>query len=944
MLSTNQCSISLACLLMLASPLVWSAGTPADPVLVAAQLHVSSCSVQTLSFESAGGAGAVVSLQLDPGKEVTLELEAYSVRSDSFLVVTDHVAGPAHLAAIEAPPSRVITGIVQGIPDSIVRGSLHDGQLRALVSTPGGSYGVESLAKLNISGADDEHAVFSLSESLGAAVCGVPGIAGAAAIGGNGATPFGPTVAYYQAQIALDTTVGFVDLLSPAGSSVAERIENAVVYLETAIAMASVPYEALPVTPVALQLGTVVVRTSADPYAMWTDDGPLLDELEVQWTGLAALAPLFPDAVQLFEAHPVNCAMGPCTGSARLAPCGSAEVRVGHNFAGTSAASVSALALSHGLAHNFGALHCDPAAPTDNCSGSVMCETAMGGGSCQSGALFFADSTTVELETFAAACLGAPTPPTLPLPFEDIFETPPSSALNEIKWVYSFGAVPTDVFAASPTHSVCLDGAVLPTLNPPGSPPAIAVEEVVVPVGIWSNFIDASSVVDELYLTFSHRWLGAGSGPELGESLRMEYLALVGTEYHWTQVGERLVATGRVQAAFSEVWYPIPADGEHDRLRIRFLPDGDSSVGDLHDNWYVDNISVTDGLPAGVVTTPILTSITPASSSVDAGLEVEVVGEHFHPLAEVSIDGVLCTDVVYFESTKLTCRIPGYMGTPPADVDVSVQNPTGATATLAGAFHYSLDAIFVQSIVVPFALSSSITVANEAETSGISFGVRVTDMPPGLSILGLSEGADFLALTQPATSFFSPQLYPPDGVTVGMLWDLMPTPMYDALPAGSGWEVATLDFSYSGSLGNPPAEIAVVDDLGSPIVDIVFTDHSGTVNTRPAVGQAVATISFPPAGGAEFARGDCNQDGGAPNLGDAIYLLGYLFPGATPLSLTCASACDMNDDDGLNLSDAIFLLNYLFDPMATPIPPPIGACGIDPTTGALVCGFFMQCP
>jgi len=62
-------------------------------------------------------------------------------------------------------------------------------------------------------------------------------------------------------------------------------------------------------------------------------------------------------------------------------------------------------------------------------------------------------------------------------------------------------------------------------------------------------------------------------------------------------------------------------------------------------------------------------------------------------------------------------------------------------------------------------------------------------------------------------------------------------------------------------------------------------------------------------GAEEFLRGDANNDG-VINLGDAIYILNYLFksgPDPDPME-----AGDANCDGKVDLGDAIYVLNYLF--------------------------------
>ncbi len=82
-----------------------------------------------------------------------------------------------------------------------------------------------------------------------------------------------------------------------------------------------------------------------------------------------------------------------------------------------------------------------------------------------------------------------------------------------------------------------------------------------------------------------------------------------------------------------------------------------------------------------------------------------------------------------------------------------------------------------------------------------------------------------------------------------------------------------------------------------------------------------------------FMRGDASGDG-ACDIGDAVYVLGYLFArGGEP---PCHDAADANDDARIDLSDTITLLLHLFR-MQGSLPAPAGACGADPTTDVLPC-------
>ena len=90
-----------------------------------------------------------------------------------------------------------------------------------------------------------------------------------------------------------------------------------------------------------------------------------------------------------------------------------------------------------------------------------------------------------------------------------------------------------------------------------------------------------------------------------------------------------------------------------------------------------------------------------------------------------------------------------------------------------------------------------------------------------------------------------------------------------------------------------------------------------------------------------FRRGDANGDSHV-DIGDPIFLLGYLFSGSkTP---ACMDAADVNDTGKVDLSDPISALNYLFLGSKAPPAPGTSTCGADPTDDTLKCGEYSACP
>ena len=90
-----------------------------------------------------------------------------------------------------------------------------------------------------------------------------------------------------------------------------------------------------------------------------------------------------------------------------------------------------------------------------------------------------------------------------------------------------------------------------------------------------------------------------------------------------------------------------------------------------------------------------------------------------------------------------------------------------------------------------------------------------------------------------------------------------------------------------------------------------------------------------------FRRGDANTDG-TTNIGDAIYVLGYVF--GLGESLRCEDAADANNDERVQIADAIAILGMLFANRG-PLPAPFKECGMDPPNAEanLDCQIFAPC-
>ena len=102
-----------------------------------------------------------------------------------------------------------------------------------------------------------------------------------------------------------------------------------------------------------------------------------------------------------------------------------------------------------------------------------------------------------------------------------------------------------------------------------------------------------------------------------------------------------------------------------------------------------------------------------------------------------------------------------------------------------------------------------------------------------------------------------------------------------------------------------------------------------------------ASAFFSPlsAGGADFVRGDANDDG-AIDITDGVFTLNWLFAGGSEPG--CLSAADANDNGQVDLSDAVYTLGFLFMGGRAPADP-FPDCGEDPTADELGCARSARC-
>lgn len=100
---------------------------------------------------------------------------------------------------------------------------------------------------------------------------------------------------------------------------------------------------------------------------------------------------------------------------------------------------------------------------------------------------------------------------------------------------------------------------------------------------------------------------------------------------------------------------------------------------------------------------------------------------------------------------------------------------------------------------------------------------------------------------------------------------------------------------------------------GSAWVDIT-TSLNTSMNTICGASTTLSpfVVSLPPGS----VCGDANGDGSA-NVGDAVFLISYIFKGGAAPNPVCAG--DANGDGGTNVGDAVYLITYIFKGGAAPV-------------------------
>ncbi len=524
----NRARILLfAVALLLARPAAFAqpAGSPVA-------IPIDRFTIQSLAPEARG---RQLTIPIDlPGGPATLMLDVYSVRAPGFTVFADD--GSGRLRARPAPALTTYRGSIAESPGSRVTASVRAGQIEATIDRGDGLIVITPLSRFRPGAAPDQHLIYRAADSRTATgECGTPDRPAASPPPPSSVSSLGVKIV----ELACDADFEYYSL---NGNS----IDAVIADIESVTNGATFLYEQD--TQVALQVGTVIVRTSEpDPYST-SNPYALLDQLEAYWK--ANHQDIHRDAVELFTGRDLD---GTVIGISNIGGVCYADgyclIQGRYNPEADRRYALSA----HELAHCLGVhTHCDY-----DWDCRIMC-SALGG--CE-GYHSFGSWAVGEIRDYADAlpCLqdGEVELATTSVPFFDNF---PQGPLNPARWM-------------------AVDGAKVSVASK--NPPSLGTAAVVYEYQTFRSLPMAlSSPANASFYTEAR-------GVEAGKRLRVEYFR--SSTGDWRLLTE-IISDGSTQDQFVFREYTLPPDAAGPYFAIRFT--GWGGFADGTDNWYVDDVRI----------------------------------------------------------------------------------------------------------------------------------------------------------------------------------------------------------------------------------------------------------------------------------------------------------------------------------------------------------------
>lgn len=809
-------------------------------------------------------------VEVDATTTWTLELVRHSIRTDGFRLLLDDRSG--RLTQVEPPPVRTYRGTVLEDPTIRVRASYRDGQLRATFIGENDGWSLQPTSDVDPNAPRSRHVMYRAGDLLPSPyVCGgtvndeIPAPGGA-----FGAATTGIRIC----EVGIDADFAFYQA---NGSDVADTVDD----IETVMNSVESIYEDDDIL-IGYEITTIVIRTAPGTYTTASPSG-LLNQFDDVWSS-APESTIDRDIAHLFTGINLS---GSVIGIARLSTIcsfgngyGLSQSRYTSNF--TRRVSLTA----HELGHNWSATHCNSSFPC-----RIMCSS--NGGCDGLSPLAFGPSATNQISNFrdTRTCLSI-LPNSIALPFEDNF---PSPAIDGLKWTYVNGAAVNSNGIGEPTSPYALN------LDAAGS-------------GLYSDdeirsgfMLLTGSFEPQLQYFTQHRGVPAGG------QLFVEYW---NSAREWVAINT-LTSDGVDESVFTQHLHDLPFDARHNEFRLRFRVDVDSNSHD----WYIDNVSVTEGDPPPPPA-PVILQITPPTGSLAGGTEMNVFGQNFTPDAVVTVGSGALQNQVYVDSNLIVGMTPP--SATPGPKTVSITQSSGDD-DLVSSFIYTDNSITVESATLSPGGTTLIRAlaSHDADLAGYSLGCSFDGTWFDV------ESVDVLGTDAEAAEFVAPNLSNAPGDswwTIGVVVDLSP-PLSEVLTAGANTIVAAVVVTASPSAPSGVATSFLPESgVGDPPVDLVFSIAGGTSATPSATAGTVSIVDV------DFIRGDGNQDG-TVDVADAVASLAYQFDqGPGP----CLDAHDVNDDGVLNIADPVQLLAFIFSggpPPLAPYPNP----GVDPTPDSLGC-------
>lgn len=817
----------------------------------------------------------IVEVPLPGYGDVTLSMQPHSLRSDRFQLLVDDGSGPV---PHPAPPIYTRRGVVLEWPNSSVTGSFNGSEMTAMITIDGHIFSLMPASEGGYVGAADWHVIVDSKDVIDRGeTCGTTGMSAPPTQGtGTQTQSFGTT--FFLTEIGIDSDFEYFQANNSNVNSTVADIENVMNSVEDV-------YEDLSIS-ISYEITVIIVRTtSADPYGTQADAGSLLNLFDNTWSS-APENQIQRDVAHFFTGVNIN---GGTIGIAQLADIctnnayGLSQSRFSNVFSRRIALT------AHELGHNWSASHCDSQG-----SCRIMCSVLSG---CNGvNPLSFAASPISQIVSYRNSrnCLSTQTP-ALALPFLDEF---PAGGVDSNRWIYNEGGVVSSQGQGEPSGPSSLQ------LNRGGG-------NIYQYDEIRSNFILLGGTVPTLQFYTNH------SGVEAGEELVIEYL---NSSLLWQEL-DRIVSAGGAPGSFVTQTYPLPPNARHNNFRLKFL----TETNETNDNWYIDDVSITNG-PPPTLDPPLITGITPADGSTAGGAFVTISGQNFTQDVVILIGNSVVDNLSFVSSTQLVGNVPP--SSTPGFVALIASQASGSDLLDPG-FLYTEEYIIHDSAEGAPGALIGVTVSADHDSTLAGYSLSV-DFDASDLIVSAITSAGSVAV---GADFFQPSFNNDLGVDGGW-WTLGAILSFQGaitIPPSDQTVLATAEYVIQPNV--PVGDqiiVAMANGVGPavPPSENILVDPSGNA-VPPLLEDGIITV-----GANSFIRGDGNGDV-AVNVADAVFALNFLFSG---LPSDCLDAMDTNDDGSNDIADAVAILQFLFSGGAAP-PAPFPNAGLDPTPDSLDCNF-----